>query len=288
MENIINFIAVTVRTMKTDVYLSLGRMIFIVFLFSLNPFILTSQNITPPQCYGGNRLMREFIREEMVYPQTALREKTEGTVIVSFTVHSDGSASDYKIKQSLSDATDAEALRICRFIQWFPAKDLGRPVEYVHNMEFRFDINKYNNMVKDRGYDQVIYPFTPVDTGNLVYALIDLENSPKPVYSSRDYNFSSFISNHLDYPETAFKQNISGTVKLKFIVEVSGRISNILIEKAVGAGCTEEAIRVVKLIKWNPGILHGKAVRTWMGLEITFDIARRSVSGTIPDPGQVH
>jgi hypothetical protein len=29
-------------------------------------------------------------------------------------------------------------------------------------------------------------------------------------------------------------------------------------------------------------------VRTWMCLEITFDIAKKSVSGTIPDPGQVH
>jgi hypothetical protein len=42
------------------------------------------------------------------------------------------------------------------------------------------------------------------------------------------------------------------------------------------------------LLRWNPGILKDKAVRTWMCLEITFDVAKRSVSGAIPTPGQVH
>ncbi len=155
-------------------------------------------------------------------------------------------------------------------------------------MEFRFDIKKYQGYVKSRGYDKIVYPFTPVDSSFTIVPMLDADRIPKPVYSSKDFNFSSFISNHLEYPETAFKQNISGTVKLKFVVEPSGRISNILTEKTVGGGCTEEAIRVVKMMRWNPGIVAEKAVRTWMCLEITFDIAKRSVSGAIPNPGQVH
>ena len=250
--------------------------------------LLTGQNISLPQCYGDNRLLREFIREEMVYPEKALQDKTEGTVIISFMIHKDGSTADYKVKQPLSEETDEEALRICRLILWYPATDLGRPIDYVHELEFKFDIKKYENQVKSRGYDKIIYPYTPLDTSYAIFPFIDADVSPKPVYSSKDYNFSNFVSNHLTYPEAAFKQNISGTVKLKFVIEPSGRISNILTEKALGGGCTEEAIRVVKLIKWNPGILHEKAVRTWMCLEITFDIAKKSVSGTIPDPGQVH
>jgi len=250
--------------------------------------LLRGQNVNLPQCYGDNRQLREFIREEMVYPEKALQDKTEGTVIISFMIHKDGLTADYKVKQPLSKETDEEALRICRMILWYPATDLGRPIDYVHELEFKFDIKKYENQVKSRGYDKTIYPYTPVDTSFAIFPFIDADVSPKPVYSSKDYNFSNFVSNHLTYPEAAFKQNISGTVKLKFVIELSGRISNILTEKAVGGGCTEEAIRVVKLIKLNPGILHEKAVRTWMCLEITFDIAKKSVSGTIPDPGQVH
>jgi TonB family protein len=274
--------------MKTnDSYLPVirGLMLAVILLLS---FTMFAQNIIKPQCFGGNRMLREFIKEEMVYPQKAIIEQIEGTVLISFMVHKDGSTSNYQVKQSLSKETDEEALRICKLIVWYPATDIGRPVDFIHEFEFNFDIKKYQNLVKSRGYDQIIYPYSPVDSGNVVITMLDTDVWPKPVYSSKDYNFSNFISNHLTYPEAAFKQNISGTVKLKFVVETSGRISNILTEQALGGGCTEEAIRVVKLIKWNPGILNNMAVRTWMCLEITFDIAKKSVNGTIPDPGQVH
>ena len=250
--------------------------------------ILFSQSITLPQCYGNTRMMKDFVREEMVYPEKAQADGTEGTVVVAFMVHRDGKATNYKVKQSLTAETDAEAIRISRLILWYPATDIGIPVDYEHTLEFKFDLKKYQNMVKSRGYDRFDYPYLPVDTSNVVVPMLDADRIPKPVYSSKDYNFSSINANNLVYPEAAFKQNVSGAVKLKFVVEPSGRISNIITEKEVGGGCTEEAIRVVKLLRWNPGLLNDKAVRTWMCLEITFDIASKSVSGQIPNPGQIH
>jgi len=232
--------------------------------------------------------MKEFIREEMVYPEKALKESTEGTVVVSFNVNPDGKTGDFKIATPVSDDLDKEAIRICKLILWYPATDLGRPVAYGHSLEIRFDIKKYENIVRYRGYDKIIYPYTPIDTVNIVYRTSDISVSPKPVFTSKDFNLSSFISNNLQYPEAAFKQNISGMVRLKFVVEPSGRISNLLTEKTVGGGCTEEAIRVIKMIRWYPGIKNDIAVRTWMTLDITFDIAKKSVSGTIPNPGQLH
>ena len=80
---------------------------------------------------------------------------------------------------------------------------------------------------------------------------------------------------------------MSGTVTLKFVIEPSGRISNIVVDKALGGGCTEEAIRVIRLIRWNPAVINEMAVRSWICLDITFDIAKKSVGGSIPTPGQV-
>jgi protein TonB len=142
--------------------------------------------------------------------------------------------------------------------------------------------------VKKRGYKHYVFPYEPVDESNIVHKMLDVDQPPKPLFDSKNFNFSNFIANNLIYPEAAFKQNISGTVKLNFVVETSGRISNIIIDKAVGGGCTEEAIRVIKLMKWNPGILEGKAVRTFMCTDITFNLAKYTVEGTIPNPGQVH
>jgi TonB family protein len=264
----------------------------IKLLFSLllliSGILLFAQDITPPQCYGGKRLLKEFIKEEMVYPGKALENNTEGIVEMSFIIKPDGTTTDLKVTNSVSGEIDSEAIRILKKILWAPATELGRPIAYLHTFKIKFDINKYKKICKARGYDKINYLYKPVDSSNKVFPFIDTDISPKPKYSSKDYNFSSFISNNLEYPEAAFKQNISGTVKLKFVVEPSGRITNIIIYKAVGGGCTEEAIRVVKLIRWKPGINNNLSVRTWMCLEITFDIAKRTVAGKIPTPGQVH
>lgn len=264
----------------------------VIFLTVLMPVFvdssLVAQEITPPVCYGEKRMLKEFIKEEMIYPQKALQNKTEGTVVLSFIVKPDGSITDLKITKSVSKEIDREATRIFNKILWYPATELGKPIAYLHLFEIKFSIKKYLKLCKARGYKYFAYPYQPVDSSNTVYPLNDTDVPPKPIFTGKNYNFISFMANNLKYPDAAFKQNVSGMVKLKFVVEPSGRISNIIIEKSVGGGCTEEAIRVVKLIKWNPGLLNNKAVRTFMSLEITFDIAKQTVGGKIPTPGQVY
>jgi TonB family protein len=259
----------------------------IILLFSMIPSLVNAQDVVPPQCFGGKRLLKEFIKEEMVYPAEALKNNEEGEVEISFLVDSDGSATDYKVTTPVSEKLDLEALRICRKILWYPATRLGRPIPYMHKFSIKFNKKKYDKLVRNRGYDQIVYPFEPFDTSGKIYQFLDVDKTPRPIYPKSEDSFSRFVAGNLEYPEAAFKQNLSGTVKLKFVVEPSGRISNIEIDKALGGGCTEEAIRVVRLIGWNPAIFNEMAVRSWMCIEITFDIAKKSVGGSIPTPGQV-
>jgi len=262
--------------------------VLLLLTYLLIPLVITGQSITPPQCISGKRLLREFIREEMVYPDQAIKENKEGIVEVSFMVHKDGATSDYKISQAVSEEIDVEAIRICKKIIWHPAIDLGRPLDYKHNFKIKFDIKKYEKLVKSRGYDKIAYLHMPIDSSFKVYQLVEIDQAPRSIFTNKQTNFNVFIANNLKYPDAAFKQNVSGKVKLNFVVEPSGRISNIVVEKALGGGCTEEAIRVVKLINWYPGLKNNTAVRAWMCIEITFDIAKNSVGGTIPTPGQVY
>lgn len=271
--------------MKCKIYI---QALLLLLTFMLLPSLLSAQSITLPQCISGKRLLKEFIKEEMVYPSKAIRENQEGIVEVSFIVYKDGSTSNYKTSQSVSDEVDAEAIRICKKIIWHPATDLSRPLDYKHKFEIKFDIKKYEKLVKSRGYDEIVYPYLPIDSSFKVYQLVELDQAPKPIFTDKQTNFNTFIASNLKYPETAFKQNVSGKVKLEFVAEPSGRISNIVVKQALGGGCTEEAIRVVKLMEWYPGLKNNTAVRTWMCIEITFDMAKNSVGGSIPTPGQVY
>jgi TonB family protein len=275
---------VTMKTLKNHHLIDWWIM---MLLIAILPASLFAQELIPPQCYSGKRLTKEFIKEELVYPRQALENNIEGEVEISFIVNADGSATDYKISKSVSEELDLEALRITRKILWYPATEVGLPISYKHSFNIKFDIRKYQKLVKNREYDQIDYPFEPFDTSGKIYKLDDVDNAAYPVFAESNQNFGKFIASNLEYPEAAFKQNVSGSVKLKFVIEPSGKISNIVVDKALGGGCTEEAIRVLRLLKWYPAQFNKMSVRSWMSLEITFDIAKKSVGGSIPTPGQV-
>jgi hypothetical protein len=110
-----------------------------------------------------------------------------------------------------------------------------------------------------------------------------LEAPPRAILDSNYTSVHEYIRANLLFPEAAQKLNIEGEVKLRFVVEITGLPSNISILQPVGGGCTEEAIRILKLIRWMPGIVDGKGVRTCYYLNIRFDAAEELKNKYIPN-----
>ena len=65
------------------------------------------------------------------------------------------------------------------------------------------------------------------------------------------------------------------------------KISNIVPEYLYLADIIFFGMLSKKLLNFT-FLLNNKAVRTFMSLEITFDIAKQTVGGKIPTPGQVY
>ncbi|MFP4469056.1 MAG: energy transducer TonB [Bacteroidales bacterium] len=231
------------------------------------------QEYLPADNYGGKSQLREFIKEVMYYPGEARDNKVEGTVKVAFHVKKDGTIMDTRIKQSLSPETDAEALRMLSYLLFEPASARGAAFSEEKTLEFEFKLRRYKRCVRQRGYDKLEYPFLPVDSSMKIFSSKQLDQAPKPRYPDESPTFINFMLRNLNYPDAAVKQSISGTVELFFVVEPWGGISNLKIEDGVGAGCNEEAIRLVRLLRWMPGVKDGKAVRTRMNLSISFNLS---------------
>ena len=79
----------------------------------------------------------------------------------------------------------------------------------------------------------------------------------------------------MKYPDQAKEFEISGTVKLSFIIETNGKASNIVIENSVGGGCDNEAVRLMQNLLWIPGVKDGKLVRVKTTQDITFQFGER-------------
>lgn len=73
----------------------------------------------------------------------------------------------------------------------------------------------------------------------------------QPTYSGGKKALDEFIKTNLEYPEEAVKNKVSGSVKLKFDIDVFGNVKDVSIIHGIGYGCDEEAIRLVKLLKYE-------------------------------------
>jgi TonB family protein len=226
--------------------------------------------------YSEPNLLQDFLCSEVIYPESALSQGIEGKVVLSFIVEKDGSVSHLMLQEKVNPELDQEAMRLFRMLLWEPAVKFGQPVASENEFPVNFNIKKYNKHCKTRGYVTTEYPFTPIDTSNIVYDYNLTDKKPYPVFDEKGMKLEMFIAKNIRYPETAYRQNLSGKVSLRFVVEPQGRVSNIKVLSPVGGGCTQEAIRLLQLIRWMPGIKNHMAVRTFMNMDIEFHLPEDS------------
>jgi len=97
-----------------------------------------------------------------------------------------------------------------------------------------------------------------------------------PEYPGGQAALFKFLAENTKYPPMARENGIEGTVYVGFVVLEDGTINNVQVKRGLpggGAGCDEEAIRVVKTMpKWKPGKQRGKAVRVAYTLPFKFKL----------------
>jgi protein TonB len=98
-----------------------------------------------------------------------------------------------------------------------------------------------------------------------------VEEMPAPVGGLAA--FYKYLSKNLQYPAQARRMGIEGRVYMLFVVEKDGSLTDITVQKGIGAGCDEESIRVLKNApKWNAGKQRGRPVRVRYSFPIIFKL----------------
>jgi TonB family protein len=223
-----------------------------------------------PEMSGGKEEMKRFLHDHLVYPAEDLKNKKEGAVLLNFVVTKEGKSINIQVVKSITPAIDKEAIRLLKLIEWIPAQKEGNVVNVNYNSEINFSLSKYKKQVKERGFDTPSYIDLPTDTSLLVY---DKTEERPPVFNNTDKGFTEFVYTNLEYPEIALRQNIEGNIKLSFVVEPDGQVSNIkIVNGGLSGGCNNEAIRVIGLTKWQPAIRDKQYVRYRMNFTMNFSV----------------
>jgi protein TonB len=132
-----------------------------------------------------------------------------------------------------------------------------------------FDIE----MSQDTRVQEFVMPeVKPEEKENVdeIFMVVETPAAPKGGFGA----FYQDIGDRIRYPAPARRMRIEGKVFVEFVINRDGSIQDVRAVKGIGAGCDEEAVRVIQTApEWVPARQRGKTVRQRMVLPITFKLA---------------
>jgi periplasmic protein TonB len=138
--------------------------------------------------------------------------------------------------------------------------------EIKEELNIKFDVE----VSEDTKIEEIVVaPVEEKENVDEIFTVVEESATPKGGYPA----FYKFVSDKIKYPAQARRMGIEGKVFVEFVVNRDGSIVDVKVLKGIGAGCDEEALRIVQSAPaWTPGKQRGKPVRQKMVIPITFKL----------------
>jgi protein TonB len=119
---------------------------------------------------------------------------------------------------------------------------------------------------------EIVEAPAPEENTNEQEVFTIVENMPE--FPGGEAAMRKYIGKNIRYPNLARENKVEGTVYIQFVINQNGEISDTKILRGIGAGCDEEALRVIKKMPaWAPGKQRGKPVRVQFTLPMKFKLS---------------
>ena len=100
---------------------------------------------------GGLAAMRSFIKNELKYPEDALKNKIEGKVMVKYEVSHQGKVTSTKVMNSIGYGCDEEAKRVVKKLKFkIPKIPYRTKVTFKKTIKISFKLPKEKPVVKKK------------------------------------------------------------------------------------------------------------------------------------------
>lgn len=227
-----------------------------------------------------------FLMQHTKMPEKESILGLSSPIEVEFIVDAYGNIQNPVIKRSFGGGLDAQLIAAIKHSdapRWAPGEKNGKAVPvvvstnimlassaigYEENPSFHKSLTTLPGSINNK---QTIKPaqakrIITTDVFDVV------ENPPMPEGGMNVW--MKYLADNLKYPEAAKRNNIEGTVYVKFQVSKTGEIKDVSVLRGIGGGADEEAIRLVKNSPiWKPGRQKGELVNVNMRLPIRFKLS---------------
>lgn len=142
------------------------------------------------------------------------------------------------------------------------------PDEEVIEEEIELDIDL--EVAEEDVVEEIVFEEAPEEEPvEQIFEVVEQQPTPQGGMDA----FYKFIADELEYPAQAQRMGVEGRVFVQFVVDEKGNVSEVKAVKGIGAGADEEAVRVIKQTKWNPGMQRGRAVKVRMVMPVLFRLS---------------
>lgn len=139
--------------------------------------------------------------------------------------------------------------------------------ELKEQLKFTPSESDIADKLKDSEAEPIAPPVTDMDGNELPKRIVE----ELPEFPGGMTEFMKWLNAAMKYPTRAQQSKQQGMVTVTFVVEKDGSISHIEFKKQTHTSLDSEVLRVLRIMpKWKPGKVHGKAVRTVVGLPVVF------------------
>ncbi|MCC5928527.1 MAG: energy transducer TonB [Cyclobacteriaceae bacterium] len=138
------------------------------------------------------------------------------------------------------------------------------------DIEDEIEVNLDVEMTQQTVIEDVVFDTAPEEeVADEIFTIVEDQPEPEGGMAA----FYQYVNKNIKYPAQARRMGIEGKVFVQFVVERDGTLTEVQAIKGIGAGCDEEAVRVIEgAPKWKPGKQRGRPVKVRMILPITFKL----------------
>jgi len=136
--------------------------------------------IKKPIYLGGTKAYIAFIKDNLKYPQEALKNKIEGTVMLRYSINYKGEVTDAKILKGLGYGCDEEAKRIVKLLKFeIPKGPRKLKVLFHKDTKINFRLPKKKTVAPKKS---ISYTYTT--------AKKDSKQEQKPQKAKQSYSYT--------------------------------------------------------------------------------------------------
>jgi protein TonB len=145
--------------------------------------------------------------------------------------------------------------------------------EIKDDIKVQFDIDVTDKTVMQEFTIQEAAPVVEEEEADKIFLVVEQSAVPVGGMSA----FYKYVSENIKYTAQARRMRVEGKVFVEFVVEKDGTLTQFTVVKGIGAGCDEEAIRIMQEAPaWEPGKQRGRPVKQRMVLPIFFKLLDRT------------